>query len=155
MGVGQAVPVVPVVAVPVVHLVDQGSGPQPGGTTSTRGLLRSSHPRPVQPPPLRKPPAKPKPLPNLSAEKKKAGKAALGHTFAELAAFFKKSQEANRSQKAKPELKAEEPKPEPRVEEPKPEEPKPEPEAKAASRSREPKPVSDPPPAWRRCPWWA
>ena len=73
---------------------------------------------PTQPPPPRKH-GKPKPLPNLSAEKK-SGKAAL-NTFAELAAFFKQ------------------PEPEPKKEEPKPEEPKPDlkpdpelpPEAKA------------------------
>jgi uncharacterized protein len=90
--------------------------PQPpsggtGGTPSAPGAAPTPTPPPVQPPPPpRKPGGKPKPLPNLSAEKK-SGKAAL-NTFAELAAFFKK----------------EEPKPEPKPEEAKREpEPKPEP----------------------------
>jgi hypothetical protein len=77
---------------------------------------------------VRKPPGKPKPLPNLSAEKK-SGKAAL-NTFAELAAFFKK----------------EEPKPEPKPEA-KPEESKPELEAKTETSGDEAKPISEPPPA--------
>jgi uncharacterized protein len=76
-----------------------------GGTAPPQGTGSIQPPPPVQPPPPpRRPPAKPKPLPNLSAEKK-SGKAAL-NTFAELAAFFKKEE-------PKPEPKAEEPKPEP------------------------------------------
>ncbi len=72
---------------------------------------------PVLPPPKPKPAGKPKPLPNLSADKK-TGKAAL-NTFAELAAFFKK----------------EEPKP--------PEAPKP---TEAEGKSEETKPTGDQPP---------
>ena len=87
-------------------------------------------PAPPAPPP--KKPGKPKPLPNLSTEKK-TGKAAL-QTFAELAAFFKPPE---------PEKKPEEPKPEePKVEEPKAEQPPPLPQAESQPEAKpdEPKP---------------
>ncbi len=84
---------------------------RPGGyqrpTQGTRPGQRPSAPAatqpaaPAQPPPARKQ-GKPKPLPNLSTEKK-TGKAAL-NTFAELAAFFKPPE---------PEKPKEEPNPEP------------------------------------------
>jgi uncharacterized protein len=103
--------------------------PPAGGTPGVTPPAPAQPPIPAQaPPPVRKPPGKPKPLPNLSAEKK-SGKAAL-NTFAELAAFFKK----------------EEPKPEPKPEA-KPEESKPELEAKTETSGDEAKPISEPPPA--------
>ena len=62
-------------------------------------------PAPPPPPPRRVPP-KPKPLPNLTAEKK-SGKAAL-NTFAELAAFFK-AEEPKQPEQAVEETKAQAP----------------------------------------------
>jgi predicted RNA-binding protein with RPS1 domain len=126
------------------------AGPAPAGevpaTTGTQGQA----PAPIQPPPPRKQ-GKPKPLPNLSAEKK-SGKAAL-NTFAELAAFFKPPEPEKPKEEPKPEepkraepsaeAPPEQPKPdltpepvsEVKPEEPKPEEPKPE-----EPKSDEPKP---------------
>ena len=81
---------------------------------------------PLPPPPVKRPPRPPKPLPNLTTEKK-TGKAAL-NTFAELAAFFKTQDEPEKP-KAEQAPKVEEvtpeaPKPEEtKVEVPKPEEP--------------------------------
>jgi uncharacterized protein len=104
-----------------------GQGPGPGGSPPAPGATPApgavaglaSVPPPMTPPPPPKKPSKPKPLPNLSTEKK-TGKAAL-QTFAELAAFFKAPE---------PEKKPEEPKPEPpKAEEP----PAPQTEAKPDS----------------------
>ncbi|MCI0700562.1 MAG: helix-hairpin-helix domain-containing protein, partial [Planctomycetia bacterium] len=85
-----------------------GGPPRPGpGSPAPSGEGPPAAGAPGQVPPPIQPPrkqGKPKPLPNLSAEKK-SGKAAL-NTFAELAAFFKP------------------PEPEKPKEEPKPEEPK-------------------------------
>ncbi len=86
------------------------SGPGQGAPPATSQAAQSA--QPVQPPPP-KPPGKPKPLPNLTPEKK-AGKAAL-NTFGELLAFFKPPE---------PEKKPEPPKEEPKADEPKKEEPK-------------------------------
>ncbi len=75
--------------------------------------------QPVQPPSPPKPPGKPKPLPNLTPEKK-AGKAAL-NTFGELLAFFKPPEPEKKPEPPKAEEKqAEEPpKPEEKKDEPK------------------------------------
>ena len=125
-----------------------GRGPGPGGPRPGQGQSGSGAPagnappaggqpsaplaQPIQPPPPRKP-SKPKPLPNLTADKK-AGKAAL-NTFGELLAFFKppepepekKPEPPKEEPKPTPAATAEEPKPEVlKLEEPKPEEPKPE-----------------------------
>jgi uncharacterized protein len=59
---------------------------QPAPAAAAPGTPAPAPPVPARP----RPPAKPKPLPNLTAEKK-SGKAAL-NTFAELAAFFKKDE---------------------------------------------------------------
>jgi uncharacterized protein len=127
----------------------QGFGPSsqpPAPATTPEGATPVQPPQSVQPPapPTRRPPAKPKPLPNLSAEKK-SGKAAL-NTFAELAAFFKKEE-------PKPEPKPETIKPpeqeakiEPQTNDVKPVEPKPEPEVKAEPTTEEQKPANDQPP---------
>jgi hypothetical protein len=101
----------------------QGSGGPPAPPQgATPGVGAQQPAPPAAPPPPPKKPGKPKPLPNLSTEKK-TGKAAL-QTFAELAAFFKPPE----PEKPKEEPKAEQPKPEP----PKPDEPPaaPPPEAK-------------------------
>lgn len=72
---------------------DRGPAPQQG-----EGAPASQAPNvqlPPPPPPRRTPPRPPKPLPNLTAEKK-SGKSAL-NTFAELAAFFKTQDEPPKS----------------------------------------------------------
>ena len=89
---------------------DRGRGGPPRGD---RDRANEGPPQPVQlpPPPVKRaPPRPPKPLPNLTGDKK-AGKAAL-NTFAELAAFFKTKDE--------PEKPPEQPKVEeaPKAEEP-------------------------------------
>ena len=106
----------------------QGDAPTGGGAAQP--------PAQQQPPQPPRKPGKPKPLPNLTDEKK-SGKAAL-NTFAELAAFFKK----------------EEPKPVPPPEEPKPaESATPAPDAQTPSEPKpepvpeEPKPSEGQPPA--------
>jgi uncharacterized protein len=121
----------------------QGGAPPAGGTQpATEGTTpQAPTSQPVQPPPRPRPQGKPKPLPNLSAEKK-SGKAAL-NTFAELAAFFKKEE-------PKPEAKPEEPKAETlrteerKAEEHKPEEPKTEAPVADAHKAEEPKPAAPP-----------
>jgi protein Tex len=81
---------------------------RPGAAADPTAPVASSGPgqmpAPATPPKPR-PPAKPRPLPNLTAEKK-SGKAAL-NTFAELAAYFKKDEQAP----SIPPAPAQEPKP--------------------------------------------
>ena len=106
----------------------RSSGGPPRTATAPLGEAPAGTPQqsaPVQPPPRPRLPGKPKPLPNLTAEKK-SGKAAL-NTFAELAAFFKKEEPKLEQpvEEPKPAIPPEsqslaEPKPEPAVEEPKP-----------------------------------
>ncbi|MDB5307723.1 MAG: rps1, partial [Gemmataceae bacterium] len=91
-----------------------GRGPRPGGPGETvpPGQGGAPPPRPQQqtpPPPPRKP-KPPKPLPNLTTDKK-TGKAAL-NTFAELAAFFKTKDEPEKKDEPKPAAPPAEPKPE-------------------------------------------
>jgi uncharacterized protein len=121
---------------------EQAPGGQQSAQAGTGAVpAEAVAPAPVSPPKPRLP-AKPKPLPNLTAEKK-SGKAAL-NTFAELAAFFKKDE-------PKPEPKPEEPKPAEPVAQAHPEEPKaeatPPPEAPADVKPEEPKPADPPAPA--------
>jgi hypothetical protein len=80
------------------------AAPPAGGTAPAEGPA----PPPQTPPPRK--PSKPKPLPNLTTEKK-TGKAAL-NTFAELAAFFKTKDEPEPPVKPVEEPKAEVPPPE-------------------------------------------
>lgn len=137
-----------------------GPAPQPpSGAPASDAAAPTQAPPPVQtPPPQRRPQAKPKPLPNLSAEKK-SGKAAL-NTFAELAAFFKKEEhkpepkpeEPKTASETKVESKTEETKPEsnvpaePTSHAPKAEEVRAETEAKAEVKPEEPQPAGDQPP---------
>ncbi len=106
--------------------------PQPTHATPPAAGQPPAAPPPVAPLPPPRKPSKPKPLPNLTTEKK-TGKAAL-QTFAELAAFFKPPE---------PEKKPEPPKEEPKAEQPKPEEAPPAPpvaEAPPEAKPDEPKP---------------
>jgi protein Tex len=104
---------------------NRGPGGPPRGErgASAEGGAPTQLP-PPPPPPQRRPPRPPKPLPNLTTEKK-TGKAAL-NTFAELAAFFKTKDEPEKP----PELpKVEEAKEASPAEEPKIEQPPGEPSA--------------------------
>jgi uncharacterized protein len=108
-----------------------GGPPRQGDAPAASG---SSQPPVQQPPPPPRKPSKPKPLPNLTADKK-AGKAAL-NTFAELAAFFKKDEPKPLPEESRP-VEAATPPVEPQA----PSESKPEPLAE------EQKPTEGSPPA--------
>ena len=98
---------------------NRGPGPNaPGNTNPPVGAQPAEQ---VQPQPPKKP-GKPKPLPNLTPEKK-AGKAAL-NTFGELLAFFKPPEPEAPKEAPKVEEPKPAPPPEAKAEEPKPEEPK-------------------------------